>query len=108
MPLTSYLTSQAHQNAQTHSDEFVVESLVAHDKCSTLVECLLEFEAWQEAVYPLLQSQASTAQQGLSLYLTLYYGAAIGNFLEVRIDSSHCMHCSWECHTMGVSSSHSS
>ena len=46
-------------------------------------------QAWQAAVYPLLQSKASTAQQGLSLYLVLYYGAAISNFLEVRPAPCH-------------------
>ena len=45
--------------------------------------CPGHVQAWQEAVYPLLQAKLSTAEQGVSLYLTLYYGAAISNFLEV-------------------------
>ena len=40
---------QAHFNAQTHSDEFVVEGLVSLDQLSTLVECLLEFEVCASA-----------------------------------------------------------
>ena len=33
-------------------------------------------------MYPLLEAQL--AQQSLNLYLTLYYGAATANFLEVK------------------------
>ena len=35
---------QAHENAQQHSDEFVVEGLVSYDKMSLLVQELLVFE----------------------------------------------------------------
>lgn len=38
------LLSQAHYNAQTHSDEFVLELLVSHDKLSLLVQDLLVIE----------------------------------------------------------------
>lgn len=36
--------SQAHCNAQSHSDEFVVEGLVSFDKMSVLVQELLVIE----------------------------------------------------------------
>ena len=35
---------QAHHNAQSHSDEFVMSALVSHDKVSALIEDLLVFE----------------------------------------------------------------
>jgi hypothetical protein len=35
---------QAHHNAQTHSDEFVLELLVSFDKLSALVQELLVIE----------------------------------------------------------------
>jgi hypothetical protein len=38
------LNLQAHHNAQTHSDEFVMESLVSFDKMSVLVHELLAIE----------------------------------------------------------------
>ena len=43
----------------------------------------LRAQVWQEAVCPLLQAQLLAEPQGLSLYLTLFYGAATANFLEV-------------------------
>ena len=45
------LNVQAHHNAVTHSDEFVKEFLVSHDKVKTLVRELLVAEVWKEKVY---------------------------------------------------------
>lgn len=50
---------------------------------SSLIQAEFE-QAWREAVHPLLQAQLASPQQSLNLYLTLYYGAATANFLEVR------------------------
>ena len=36
--------SQAHHNAQMHSDEFVVESLVSFDKITVLIHELIAIE----------------------------------------------------------------
>ncbi len=41
------LNLQAHHNAASHSDEFVKEALVLHDKIRVLVVDLLAFEVGQ-------------------------------------------------------------
>jgi hypothetical protein len=46
------LNLQAHLNAQTHSDEFVKEALVSHDKLSLLVRELLAAEVGAERSEP--------------------------------------------------------
>jgi hypothetical protein len=42
--LQRLVTLQAHHNAQTHSDEFVMSALVSFDKVSVLIHELLVFE----------------------------------------------------------------
>lgn len=39
---------QAHYNAMSHSDEFVMEALVSYDRLTTLVHELLVIEVWRD------------------------------------------------------------
>ena len=45
-PVRAALLLQAHHNAQSHSDEFVMSALVSFDKVSALIEDLLVFEVY--------------------------------------------------------------
>jgi hypothetical protein len=54
------LTSQAHWNAQQHSNEFVMDLLVSLDKLSMLVQELLVIEVGA-AAQPMLAAQQRTA-----------------------------------------------
>lgn len=47
------LNIQAHLNASTHSEEFVVDLLVSLDKAQTLVHNLLVIESWRSLVFPI-------------------------------------------------------
>lgn len=58
--LDASLTSQAHWNAQQHSDEFVMDLLVSLDKLSMLVQELLVIEVGA-AAQPMLAAQQRTA-----------------------------------------------
>eukprot|EP00879_Flechtneria_rotunda_P027397 GHRR01029345.1.p1 GENE.GHRR01029345.1~~GHRR01029345.1.p1 ORF type:complete len:141 (+),score=49.76 GHRR01029345.1:673-1095(+) len=78
------LNLQAHLNAQTHSDEFVLELLVSLDKLSVLVQELLVIEVWKEQLYPLLKQHLAKNVDSATSYLVLYHEAAVANLLEVR------------------------
>lgn len=46
------LNAQAHHNAMTNSDPFVLEALLTFDKLSVVVRELITVEAWKEHVFP--------------------------------------------------------
>jgi hypothetical protein len=78
------LNVQAHHNAVTHSDEFVKEFLVSHDKVKTLVRELLVAEVWKEKVYPLFDDEAlSKGVVATEVYLAHHHEATLCNLLEI-------------------------
>ncbi|KAK9815647.1 hypothetical protein WJX72_007380 [[Myrmecia] bisecta] len=79
------LNLQAHHNAQTHSDEFVMEGLVSHDKLTVLVQELLVFEVWKDKVFPHLKQHIAEKLNSIAAYLLLYHEAAVANLLEVSL-----------------------
>ncbi|KAF6262535.1 hypothetical protein COO60DRAFT_1675619 [Scenedesmus sp. NREL 46B-D3] len=83
------LNLQAHYNAQTHSDEFVLELLLSLDKLSVLVQELLVIEAWKERLFPLLKEHLAEHIDSATSYLLLYHEAAIANLLEVLLFHRH-------------------
>ncbi|KAF8056136.1 Zmynd10 [Scenedesmus sp. PABB004] len=83
------LNLQAHHNAQTHSDEFVMELLISLDKLPVLVQELLVIEAWKERLFPLLAGHLAEGVDSATTYLVLYHEAAVANLLEVVLFHRH-------------------
>jgi hypothetical protein len=79
---------QAHHNAATHSEEFVVELLVSLDKMGTLVQNLLAIEAWKQVVLPHLKKHLANKVEPTMSYIVLYHECAVANLLEVS--AWHC------------------
>ena len=78
------LNVQAHHNAVTHSDEFVKEFLVSHDKVKTLVRELLVTEVWKEKVCPRFDEDAVVAGVvATEVYLAHHHEATLCNLLEI-------------------------
>ena len=77
------LNVQAHHNAVTHSDEFVKELLVSHDKVKTLVRELLVAEVWKEKVYPRFDEDAMAGVVATEVYLAHHHEATLCNLLEI-------------------------
>ncbi|GAX77785.1 hypothetical protein CEUSTIGMA_g5228.t1 [Chlamydomonas eustigma] len=85
----SRLNVQAHYNARTHSDEFVVELLVSHDRVKTLVHDLLAIEAWRELVLPHLEKHIAQNVDSVSTYMLLYHECMVTNLLEITLFHSN-------------------
>lgn len=83
------LNLQAHFNAQSHSDEFVVELMVSHDKMQVLVHDLLLIEAWKQLVYPHLADHMAERVDGVTSYVVMFHEATVANLLEVMLYHSH-------------------
>lgn len=78
------LNVQAHHNAVTHSDEFVKEFLISHDKIALLVHELLVVEAWKEKVFPHFGRDAlNQGMTNMNAYLAHYFEATLCNLLEI-------------------------
>ncbi|GFR49693.1 hypothetical protein Agub_g11843 [Astrephomene gubernaculifera] len=83
------LNLQAHYNAQTHSDEFVVELLVSCDKLPVLLHDLLVTEAWQTHLYPHLAAHLAERVDSVTAYLLTYHQVTVANLLQVCLFHSH-------------------
>lgn len=82
------LNIQAHQNAMTNSDEFVLEAVLTFNKLDTLIHDLLLIETWKENVYPLLFDRL-TGRNNMRLYFILYHEATMINLFEVFLYYRH-------------------
>lgn len=82
------LNLQAHHNAMTNSDEYVMEAVLTFDKLGVLVHDLLLIEAWKENVYPLLAPELA-GRNTMRLYFILYHEATVINLLEVFFYYKH-------------------
>ncbi|KAK9825800.1 hypothetical protein WJX74_008414 [Apatococcus lobatus] len=83
------LNLQAHHNAQSHSDEFVMEALVSHDKLGVLVQDLLAYEVWAEQVFPFLKQHFAKELDSVTAYMLLHHEASVTNLLEVCMFHQH-------------------
>lgn len=78
------LNVQAHHNAVTHSDEFVKEFLVSHDKVRVLIRELLVIEVWKEKVWKHFDDDALAAGiVAMDVYLAHHHEATLINLLEI-------------------------
>lgn len=82
------LNLQAHQNAMTNSDEYVMEAFLTFNKVSLLIHDLLAIEAWKEHVYPLLLDDLAD-RNSMRLYFVLYHEATLVNLLEIFLYYKH-------------------
>lgn len=84
------LNLQAHQNAMSNSDEFVMEAVLTFDKLGTLIHDLILIEAWKENVYPLLVDDLA-GRNNMRLYFVLYHEATLVNLFEVFFYYKHVL-----------------
>lgn len=82
------LNMQAHQNAMSNSDEFVLEAVLTFNKTEVLIHDLLLIEAWKENIYPLLIDDL-VGKNSMRLYFILYHEATIINLFEVFFYYKH-------------------
>ena len=80
---------QAHYNAQTHSDEFVVEGFCSFDKINHLIRSVLVMEVWKEKLLPLLRTHIAEKVDSVTSYQLLFHEAACANLLEVLLFHRH-------------------
>ena len=84
----------AHRAAAASSDNFVLASLLAHERLPALLRTLLACEAWRERVLPELlplvaaqaaaPGEAARAAQGVCMraYFVLHHESVVANLLE--------------------------
>ena len=82
------LNLQAHHNAMTNSDEYVLEAFLTFDKLHTLIHNLIVIETWKESVYPLILD-AVAGRNNMRVYFILYHEATLVNLLEVFLYHKH-------------------
>ena len=75
------LNLQAHVNAATARDEFVLEAVVLHEKMPLLIRELIASELWKQNAYPLLKTWLEK-NNSIKGYLLLYQEGVITNLLE--------------------------
>ena len=82
------LNLQAHENAISNSDEYVLEAIITFDKVDVLIHDLLTIEVWKESVYPLLLPDIGE-KNAMRLYFVLYHEATLVNLLELFFYHKH-------------------
>lgn len=82
------LNLQAHQNAMTNSDEYVLESILTFNKIPVLLNDLLSIEAWKDFVYPMLLPSVA-GKNSMRIYFILYHEATLINLFEVMLFHKH-------------------
>ena len=81
------LNQQAHLDALTHHDEYIVDCVLLHNRLPTLIHHLLTLEAYAHHVTPhvlprLAANSANRASASMRLYLVLYQQPVLCNLLE--------------------------
>lgn len=82
------LNLQAHHNAMTNSDEYVLEAILTFDKLHTLIHNLIVIETWKESVYPILLDKVA-GRNNMRVYFILYHEATLVNLFEVLLYHKH-------------------
>ncbi|BDA48751.1 Zinc finger MYND domain-containing protein 10 [Coccomyxa sp. Obi] len=80
---------QAHQSAQSRTDEFVVDALVSSAKISLLLHQQLVIEVWKGKVLDHLEEHLVNSVDSLTCYQLLYSEAVLANLLEVCLYHEH-------------------
>ena len=75
------LNLQAHVNAASARDEFVLEAVVLHEKMPLLIRELIASELWKQNAYPLLKNWLEK-NNSIKGYLLLYQEGVLTNLLE--------------------------
>lgn len=78
------LNIQAHHNALSKHDEFVVDCINTNDKLKVLVHELLVVELWRDQLFPLVAPHLNEFHQ-VKVYMILYHEATLCNLLEVLL-----------------------
>lgn len=104
------LNLQAHYNASTNSDPFVLEALITFDKLRTLLHELVVTEAWREFMFPRVKDRVAQKHSMRVYYVVrggclasaawphphagvttqLYHEAVLLNLFEVLLYHQHC------------------
>jgi hypothetical protein len=82
------LNLQAHQSAQSNSDEYILEHILLHNKLEMLVHDLITIEAWKQNVYPHLLPRLA-GKNTIRTYFILYHEATVINLLECFLFHRH-------------------
>eukprot|EP00002_Diphylleia_rotans_P003134 TRINITY_DN1210_c0_g1_i10.p1 TRINITY_DN1210_c0_g1~~TRINITY_DN1210_c0_g1_i10.p1 ORF type:complete len:436 (-),score=71.06 TRINITY_DN1210_c0_g1_i10:255-1562(-) len=77
------LNIQAHLNAATRGDEYVMEAFITFQKFPVLIQDLISIELWKENIYPLLKEDL--AKNTVRAYSVLYHEAVVANLLEISL-----------------------
>ncbi len=77
----SKLNLQAHVNATTRSDEFVMESLVTFDKVKIILKEIISCNLWVKEVLP--QIKPEVLKSGIRSYLSIFHQGLLVNLLEI-------------------------
>jgi len=91
---TEKLSVMAHYQAEDHTDEFIVDYVVTHDKLPTLIHNLIVIETWKQNVFPHLREEVSK-MSSLRSYIPLYYEAVTVGLVEM------CMFNATACEAAG-------
>lgn len=89
------LNLQAHQNALSNSDEYILEAFLTFQKIPLLFHDLLVIEAWKDHVYPLLIDDLAE-KNSMRVYFILYHEATIVNLLEIFLFYKHFVEAAGE------------
>eukprot|EP00727_Mastigamoeba_balamuthi_P009357 m51a1_g5043 putative zinc finger mynd domain-containing protein 10-like (515) ;mRNA; r:13563-24536 len=82
------LNVQAHKNAASGCDEYIVEALVSLEKMGVLVNELVATELWRDNVLPRVIKRCSPNSQSLmTCSIALYHESVVVNLLEVCLYS---------------------
>ncbi|CAD8161362.1 unnamed protein product [Paramecium pentaurelia] len=76
------LNFQAHINAITRSDEFIMEAFCTFDKIKPLIYDLIMTEMWKQYVFPYLKSHF-TELSSIRSYTVLQHEAIVCNLLQI-------------------------
>jgi len=82
------LNQQAHENAMSNSDEYVLEAILTFDKIEILIHDLLLIEIWKESVYPLLLEELA-GKNSMRVFFILYHEGTLINLLELFFYHKH-------------------
>lgn len=75
---------QAHINAVTRGDEFVMEAFATFDKINVLVHELITSRVWKSYVFPKVRGKISKFES-LRSYILLYHEIVVCNLLECML-----------------------
>jgi len=76
------INMQAHEDAKTRHDEFIVSELIGQGRVAMLIEELIIAEAWSDFIFPLI-SEKIHDNCYVKVYSALYQEAVLANLLQI-------------------------